>query len=62
MNNIGVKTALEAEFDSTSSIRQIRELDYKVDTIHFKTLEDIKRAYDIIKPTPINYNRVQSQI
>ena len=62
----GLKAALEFEFDGTSSIRQIRELEneqnIKFDTIHFRSLDDIKRAYDIIKPTPVNYNRVQSQI
>lgn len=58
----GLKAALEVEFGENSSIRQIRELEIKPDTIHFKTLEDVKRAYDIIKPTPINYNRVQGQL
>ena len=58
----GLKAAYEVEFDSNSSIRQIRELEIKPDTIHFKTLDDIKRATDIIKPTPVNYNRVQNQI
>ena len=58
----GLKAALEVDFDETSSIRQIRELPYKPDTLHFRKLEDIKRAYDVIKPTPINYNRVQNQI
>lgn len=56
----GLKAALEAEF--IGSIREIRELEHKVDTIHFKSIEDIKKAYDIIKPSPINYNRVQKQI
>ena len=58
----GLKSAYEVEFSENSSIREIRELEIKPDTIHFKTLDDIKRAYDIIKPTPINYNRVQNQI
>lgn len=58
----GLKASLEVEFDANSSIREIRELAVKPDTIHFKTLEDIKRAADIIKPTPVNYNRVQKQI
>jgi len=56
----GLKASLETEF--IGSIREIRELEHKVDTIHFKSLEDIKKAYNIIKPTPINYNRVQKQI
>ena len=58
----GLKAALEVEFSESSSIREIRELQHKPDTIHFKSLEAIKKAYDIIKPTPINYNRVQNQI
>ncbi|MBQ4646057.1 MAG: LamB/YcsF family protein [Candidatus Gastranaerophilales bacterium] len=58
----GLKAAYEVEFSETSSLREIRELEVKPDTIHFKSLEDIKRAYDILKPTPINYNRVQNQI
>ena len=56
----GLKAAYETEF--LGSIREIRELPTKPDTIHFKSLEDIKKAFDIIKPTPINYNRVQNQI
>ena len=62
VENEGVKAAIEAEFKETSSIREIRELTVKPDTIHFRTLADIKRAYEIIKPTPINYNRVSGQI
>lgn len=58
----GLKAAYEVEFGPNSSIREIRELYVKPDTIHFKTLADIKRAYDIIKPTPVNYNRVSGQI
>ena len=62
IENEGLKTALEVEFNSNSSIREIRELSVKPDTIHFRTLADIKRAYEIIKPEPINYNRVSGQI
>lgn len=58
----GLKAALEVDFGPTSSIREIREAEFKPDTIHFKSLDDIKRASDVLKPTPINYNRVQSQI
>ena len=58
----GLKAALEVEFNENTSIREIRELEVKPDTLHFKSLDDIKRAYDIIKPTPINYNRVQNQV
>ena len=62
VENSGLKSAYEVEFSENSSIREIRELEVKPDTIHFKSLEEIKRAYDIIKPTPVNYNRVQKQI
>ena len=62
----GLKAALEYEFNSTSSIREVREaqtaLGSKIDTIHFSTLEDVKRAWDIIKPAPVNYARVEQQI
>ena len=61
-NENGLKAALEVEFNNQTTIREIRELPFKPDTLHFKELEDIKRAYDIVKPTPINYNRVQNQI
>lgn len=62
VESVGIKTALEVEFSETSSIREIRELAIKPDTIHFRSLSDIKRAYEIIKPTPINFNRVSDQI
>lgn len=62
LQSLGIKSALEVDFTNTSSIREIRELEIKPETIHFRALDDIKRAYDIIKPTPINYNRVQNQI
>lgn len=58
----GLKAALEVNFSDYNSIRAIRESGLTADTIHFKNLEEIKSAYDIIKPTPINYNRVQGQI
>lgn len=62
IEKLGLKAALEVGFTSNSSIREIREMEIKPDTIHFKSLEEAKRAYDIIKPTPINYNRVYAQI
>lgn len=58
----GLKSAYEVDFTQNSSIREIREMEIQPDTIHFRTLADIKRAYDIIKPAPVNYNRVESQI
>ena len=60
--NEGCKAAYEVDFKENSSIREVRELEIKPDTLHFRNVDDIKRAYDIIKPTPINYNRVQNQI
>ena len=62
VQSAGLKASLEVEFGENSSIREVREMEYKADTLHFKNIDDIKRAYDIIKPTPINYNRVQNQI
>ena len=62
IENEGIKTALEFEFKENSSLREIRELPVKPDTIHFRSLADIKRAYEIVKPAPINYNRVSNQI
>ena len=56
----GLKAALEIEY--IGSIKEIEELPIKADTIHFKSLDDIKQAYNDLKPTPINYNRVQKQI
>lgn len=62
----GLKAALEYEFNSQSSIREVREaenaLGSKIDTIHFSTLDEVKRAWDIVKPAPINYARVEQQI
>ena len=62
IEDLGLKSAYEVDFNETTSIRQIREMANKPDTIHFRKLDDIKRAYDVIKPTPVNYNRVQGQI
>lgn len=58
----GLKAALEIEFDENSTINDIMELEQKPDTLHFHSLENIRRAYEIIKPAPVNYNRVQEQI
>jgi len=57
-----IKCALEINFEDFGSIRAIRELEIKPDTIHFRNLEDAKRAREVIKPTPVNYNRVGGQI
>ena len=57
-----IKCALEVNFEDFGSIRAIRELEIKPDTIHFRNLEDAKRAREVIKPTPVNYNRVGGQI
>jgi lactam utilization protein B len=59
VENQGVKAALEYEFGENDDINLISE---KYDTIHFRNLEDIKKAQKITKPTPVNYNRVQNQI
>jgi len=44
------------------SVRQLREMSVVPETVHFKDLENAKRAYDVIKPSPINFNRVQEQL
>lgn len=59
---IGIKCALEADFEDYGTIRQIRELEIKPDTLHFKDIENAKRAREVLKPTPVNYNRVGGQI
>ena len=59
VENSGLKTALEYEFKESDDISLISE---KFDTIHFTSLEDIKKAYNVIKPLPVNYKRVAGQI
>ena len=59
VNNTGIKCALEYEFSENDNINNISN---NFETIHFKTLQDIKRAYFVQKPAPVNYNRVESQI
>ena len=65
VSSIGLKAALELEYKE-NSIQEIEQMmktsGIKIDTINFKTLEDIKKAYSVTKPAPINYNRVESQI
>lgn len=53
-----LKCALEVDFDKNSSIREIRDIKPTPETIHFEDIENLKRAYDVLKPTPISYNRV----
>ena len=57
--NNGVKAALEYEFKPEDEIENISQT---FDTIHFTSLEDIKRAHKTIQPAPVNYNRVEAQI
>ncbi len=59
---VRINCSYEVLFNETMSVRQLREMPVVPDTIHFTTLENAKRAYDVIKPTPINYNRVKEQI
>ena len=54
-----LKNGFINEFKSEDNITLISS---NFDTIHFKSLEDIKKAYAVMQPAPINYNRVQSQI
>lgn len=55
----GVKAAREYEFKNNDDINLISN---NFDTIHFTSLEDVKKAYSIIKPAPVNYKRVENQI
>lgn len=57
-----IKCAYEVNFEDYGTIRQIRELEVKPDTLHFKDLESAKRAREVLKPAPVNYNRVGGQI
>ena len=59
---VQINCSYEVLFNENMSIRQLREMSVKPDTVHFATLENAKRAYDVIKPTPINYNRVKEQL
>lgn len=59
---VGLKCALEVNFNDYGTIRQIRELEIKPDTIHFCDAQSAAHAYDVLKPTPVNYNRVGGQI
>ena len=59
---VQINCAYEVLFNETMSVRQLREMPVVADTVHFTTLENVKRAYDVIKPAPINYNRVKEQI
>ncbi len=58
VQSLGLKAAYEKDYSEGILLNK----EDKPDTIHFRTLEDIKEAYEIIKPSPINYNRVQEQI
>lgn len=59
---VGINCSYEVLFDETMSIRQLREMPKTPDTVHFNSVENAIRAYDVIKPGPINYNRVKEQI
>ena len=61
-NNTKIKCALEVDFNENSSIREIRELEHTPNTLHFEDTKSLARAYDVIKPTPINYNRVAEEL
>ncbi len=61
-NELNAKCAIEVEFGNTSSIRELREMEHIPHTVHFTDVECAKRAYDVIKPTPINYNRVCGEL
>ena len=60
--DVQINCPYEVAFNENMSIRQLREMEIVPETVHFSSLEDAKRAYDVIKPTPVNYNRVSGQI
>ncbi len=59
---VQINCSYEVLFDDSMSIRQLREMAVIPETVHFKTLENAARAYDVIKPSPVNYNRVAGQV
>ncbi len=61
-NEVDINCAYEVLFNETMSIRQLREMEVQPDTVHFSTPENALRAWDVMKPSPVNYNRVKEQI
>lgn len=59
---IGINCVYEEIFKEGSSLREFREGVNKPDSLHFVSAECVKRAYEVKKPTPVNYNRVGAQI
>ncbi len=61
-DEIELNCPFEVTFGDNMSIRQLREMDVIPETVHFADINNVKRAYDVIKPTPVNYNRVAHQV
>jgi UPF0271 protein len=61
-NEIEIKCAYEVTFTKNSSVRELREMPNKPDTVHFETIEDAKKAWDVIKPSPMRFNRVKAEL
>lgn len=59
---VQINCPYEVTFTDNMSVRQLREMAVVPETVHFTTLENAKRAYDVIKPAPVNYNRVCGQV
>ncbi len=59
---VKINCAYEKTYENEFALKQLVEADIIPETIHFKNPEDAKRACEIIKPAPVNYNRVQGQI
>lgn len=59
---VKINCPYEVCFTDNMSIRQLREMEVIPETIHFNSIENAKRAYDVIKPAPVNYNRVSGQV
>lgn len=61
-DEVRINCSYEVTFGDNMSVRQLREMETIPETVHFTSLENAKRAYDVIKPSPVNYNRVSGQI
>lgn len=62
VEEIGINCVFEKTFNENSSIREFREGENVPDSLHFTSVECAKRAWDVIHPTPVNYNRVGVEI
>ena len=59
---VQINCSYEILFDNNMSIRQLREMEITPETVHFNEITNARRAYDVIRPAPVNYNRVANQV